>query len=122
MSKTILTVDDAGTIRKMIAFTLKPTGHQVIEAADGLEGLAQLQRQRVDLIISDVNMPNLNGIEFTRQLRQIPAYRSTPVLLLTTESDPDKKNQGRAAGATGWLTKPFQPDQLLAVVTRVLPA
>lgn len=122
MSKTILTVDDASTIRKMIAFTLKSTGHLIVEAQDGVDALRQLQRQRVDLVITDVNMPNMDGLELTRQIRQLPAYRATPVLLLTTESDPEKKNQGRAAGATGWLTKPFQPDQLLSVVNRVLPA
>jgi len=122
MSKTILTVDDASTIRKMIAFTLKPTGHTIVEAQDGVDALTQLQRHRVDLVITDVNMPNMNGIELTRQIRLLPAYRSVPVLLLTTESDPEKKNQGRAAGATGWLTKPFQPDQLLSVINRVLPA
>ncbi len=121
MSKTIMTVDDATTMRNLIAFTLKPTGHAVVEASDGVAALGVLKTRKVDLIITDINMPNMNGIEFTRQVRTLPAYRTVPIILLTTESDPEKKNQGRAAGATGWIVKPFKPDQLLAVVAKVLP-
>jgi len=121
MSKTIITVDDAATMRKMISFTLRGAGHEVLEACDGVEALSLLRSNRVDLIITDVNMPRMDGIEFTRQIRQIPALSRVPVLLLTTESDPDKKAKGKAAGATGWIVKPFQQDQLLAVVARVLP-
>ena len=121
MSKTIITVDDAATMRKMISFTLRGAGHEVLEACDGVEALTLLRSNRVDLIITDVNMPRMDGIEFTRQIRQIPALSRVPVLLLTTESDPDKKAKGKAAGATGWIVKPFQQDQLLAVVARVLP-
>ncbi|MBC2606743.1 response regulator [Pelagicoccus albus] len=121
MSKTIITVDDAQTMRKMIRFTLQPTGHQILEAADGQEAYEMLQSKPVDLIITDVNMPRLNGIELTRKLRSTPLHRATPIVLLTTESSPEKKNQGREAGATGWIVKPFNQQQLLALVTKVLP-
>ena len=119
--KTIITVDDASTMRKMIGFTLRSAGHQVLEAADGVDAFNVLQRSRVDMVITDVNMPNMNGIELTRRLRSLPQYRATPIILLTTESDPAKKNEGRAAGATGWIVKPFGQEQLLAVVSKVLP-
>jgi two-component system chemotaxis response regulator CheY len=122
MSKTILAVDDAATMRKMVSFTLKTVGHQVIEAADGTEALARVQTNSVDLVITDVNMPNMNGIELIRQLRALPKFHKTPILLLTTESDPARKAEGRAAGATGWIVKPFNQEQLLAIVAKVLPA
>jgi two-component system chemotaxis response regulator CheY len=122
MAKTIITVDDAATIRRMVAFTLRGAGHEVLEAADGAIALNVLQSRAVDLVITDVNMPNMNGIELTRQLRTLPSFRRTPVLLLTTESDPAKKAEGRAAGATGWIVKPFSQEQLLAIVARLLPA
>ena len=108
-------------MRKMVAFTLKSAGYEVVEAGDGLEALNLLKLRPVDLVISDVNMPNLDGIGFTRQLRSQPAYSRTPIILLTTESDPAKKSEGRAAGATGWIIKPFTQEQLLAIVSRVLP-
>lgn len=122
MSKTILTVDDAATIRKMVSFTLKAIGHEIIEAADGTEALAKMQTRSVDLVITDINMPNMNGIELTRRLRALPGYRKTPILLLTTESDPERKAEGRAAGATGWIVKPFNQQQLVAIVAKVLPS
>lgn len=121
MSKTIITVDDAQTMRKMIRFTLQPTGHDIIEAADGAEAFNTLKDRPVDLVITDVNMPNMDGIELTRKLRATPLHASTPIVLLTTESSPEKKNQGRAAGATGWIVKPFNQQQLLAIVSKVLP-
>ncbi|HEY3756182.1 MAG TPA: response regulator [Opitutaceae bacterium] len=121
MKPVILAVDDALTMRKLVSFTLRGAGYDVIEATDGLEALRVARTSRFDLVLSDVNMPGMDGIEFTRQFRALPTGRSTPVLILTTESDPAKKNLARAAGATGWLVKPFQPDQLLAVVARVLP-
>ena len=120
MKRTIITVDDAATMRKMIAFTLKGVGHDVLEAGDGAEALALLKGRPVDMVITDVNMPAMDGIELTRQLRSLPQFKTTPIILLTTESDPTKKAQGRAAGATGWIVKPFQPEQLLAVVSKVL--
>lgn len=117
-----MTVDDASTMRRMIAFALKATGHTVLEAADGALALQMARSRPVDLVITDLNMPNMNGLELTRELRALPAYARVPIILLTTESDPDVKNKGRAAGATGWIVKPFQPEQLLAVVSKVLPA
>jgi two-component system chemotaxis response regulator CheY len=122
MGKKIITVDDAATIRRMVSFTLRGAGHEVLEAADGAIALNVLQAHPVDLVITDVNMPNMNGIELTRQLRALPSFSRTPVLLLTTESDPAKKAEGRAAGATGWIVKPFSQEQLLAVVAKLLPA
>ncbi len=109
------------TMRKMVAFTLRGAGFEVIEAANGVEGLKQLAAKPVDLIITDVNMPQMDGIEFTRQARVALRGRAVPILILTTESDQSKKNEARAAGATGWIVKPFQQDQLLAVVGKVLP-
>lgn len=122
MGKTILTVDDASTMRKMVSFTLKGAGHQVVEAPDGADALALLRSRPVDLVITDIHMPKMNGIELTRQLRALPNFGRTPILLLTTESDPGKKAEGRAAGATGWIVKPFNQEQLLAIVARLLPA
>jgi len=122
MSKSIISVDDSSTMRKMVSFTLKSAGYDVIEASDGAEALNVLKSRSVDLVISDINMPNLNGIELTRKLRSQPGFVRTPIILLTTESDPAKKAEGRAAGATGWIVKPFSQDQLLAVVAKVLPS
>jgi two-component system, chemotaxis family, chemotaxis protein CheY len=121
MSKTILTVDDALTIRKMVSFTLKSAGYEVLEASDGVAGLNMLRSNQIDMIISDVNMPNMDGIEFTRQARTLPNYSKTPIILLTTESDAEAKAKGKAAGATGWMVKPFKQEQLLAVAAKVLP-
>ncbi len=121
MKRKVLTVDDALTMRKLVAFTLRGAGLEVVEAADGVDALAVLQRHPVDLIITDVNMPRMDGITFTRQARATANGRSVPILILTTESEVGKKNEGRAAGATGWIVKPFQQEQLLAVVNRVLP-
>jgi two-component system chemotaxis response regulator CheY len=122
MSKRILTVDDAATMRKMVAFTLKDAGYEVLEAVDGCDALKVLKDRSVDVIITDLNMPNMDGIELTRQLRALPAFARTPIILLTTESDPAKKMAGRMAGATGWIVKPFNQEQLLAIVAKVLPA
>lgn len=122
MGKTIITVDDSPTMRKMVAFTLRGAGHQVLEASDGCEALNCLKSQQADLVITDVNMPNMDGIELTRQLRALPGFARTPIVLLTTESDPQKKSLGRAAGATGWIVKPFGQEQLLALVAKVLPS
>ncbi len=122
MPKTIMTVDDAATMRKMISFTLKTAGYDMLEADDGAAALTALRARPVDLVITDVNMPNMDGIELTRQLRALPQFQKTPILLLTTESDPEIKTRGRSAGATGWIVKPFKQEQLLAVVGKVLPA
>lgn len=121
MKNTVLVVDDAMTMRKMVSFTLRGSGYQTVEAGDGIDALAALGAHVVDMIITDVNMPRMDGIEFTRQARVALKGRSVPILILTTESELEKKNQARAAGATGWIVKPFQQEQLLAVVSRVLP-
>ena len=122
MAKKIITVDDAATMRKMVSFTLKGAGHAVYEASDGREALEVLRQRPADLVITDVNMPNMDGLELTRQLRALPAFARTPIILLTTESDPAKKLLGRTAGATGWIVKPFNQEQLLAIVAKVLAA
>lgn len=117
---SILAVDDSSSMRQMVAFTLKGAGHQVVEAADGQEALNKAKSQKFDLVITDVNMPVMDGITFIRQLRGEPSYKFTPMLMLTTESSMDKKSEGKAAGATGWIVKPFNPDQLLNTVKKVL--
>lgn len=116
----ILAVDDSASMRNMVAFTLRGAGHEVQEAADGKAALDAARAGRFDLVLADVNMPLMDGITLTRELRALPAFAGVPILILTTESDTDKKMQGKAAGATGWLVKPFDPDQLLATVKRVL--
>lgn len=120
MAATIMTVDDAATIRKMVSWTLKGAGHDVMEAGDGVEALKAVAARTPDVIISDINMPNMDGIELTRQLRAMPAFARIPIILLTTESDAEKKAQGRAAGATGWIVKPFNQEQLLQIVAKCL--
>ncbi|MBZ2183245.1 MAG: response regulator [Bryobacter sp.] len=122
MAKRIITVDDAATMRRLIAYTLRGAGHEVLEAEDGEDALRLLGGQGIDLVITDINMPKMDGIELVRRLRSLPRFQATPILLLTTESDPEKKRQGKEAGATGWITKPFQPDQLVAAVAKVTGA
>jgi two-component system chemotaxis response regulator CheY len=117
---TILAVDDSNSMRQMVSFALKQAGHEVTEAADGAEALALARSKGFNLVISDVNMPKMDGITLIRELRSLPDYKFTPLLMLTTEPGPDKKHEGKAAGATGWIVKPFNPDQLLATVRRVL--
>lgn len=119
MAKKILTVDDSKTMRDMVSFTLKGAGFDVFEAADGKLGLEALKNQKADVIITDLNMPNMNGFELIRALRADPAHKFTPILLLTTEGDDAKKAEGKAAGATGWITKPFNPEKLIDVVKKV---
>ncbi|AKR58378.1 Chemotaxis regulator - transmits chemoreceptor signals to flagelllar motor components CheY [Devosia sp. H5989] len=122
MSKTILTIDDSASIRQMVAMTLSAAGLNVIEAANGAEGYDKAIAQHVDAVITDLNMPVLNGIEFIRKYRQHPASKGVPIVLLTTESDDDLKRQAKEAGATGWIVKPFKQDQLLAVIKKVTGA
>jgi len=119
MSK-ILVVDDSNSIRDMVSFTLKNAGYEIVEAKDGLDGLSKGKTGSFDLVISDVNMPNMDGITLCQELRKLPKYKFTPVLMLTTESSTDVKMRGKAAGATGWLVKPFNPDKLLDTVKRVV--
>ncbi len=120
MSKTILSVDDSRSIRDMVNFTLQSAGYTVHTAEDGRSGLAEAQARPVDMVITDLNMPNLNGIDFIKELRKLPAYAGKPIIMLTTESQDAKKAEGKAAGATGWLVKPFKPEQLVAVVRKLV--
>ena len=118
--KKILAVDDSASMRQMVGFTLKTAGFDVTEACDGSEALKVAQVSEFDLVISDVNMPIMDGLTLIRNLRTLPTYKFTPLLMLTTESGMDKKQEGRSAGATGWIVKPFNPEQLLATVRKVL--
>jgi two-component system chemotaxis response regulator CheY len=120
VAKTILAVDDSASMRQLVSFTLKSAGYQVVEAVDGADGLAKAGAKPVDLVLTDQNMPNMDGLSLVRALRRLPGYRSAPILILTTESGQEMKNQGRAAGATGWLVKPFDPNRLLEIVGKVL--
>jgi len=122
MSKTILTVDDSASIRQMVAMTLKSAGHQVLEAGNGAEAFAKATSNEVHAVITDLNMPVMNGIEFIRKYRQHPSSKGVPIILLTTESDDELKRQAKEAGATGWIVKPFKQEQLLAVVKKVTGA
>ncbi|MAD89146.1 MAG: response regulator [Pseudomonadota bacterium] len=118
--KKILAVDDSASMRQMVGFTLKKAGFEVVEAKDGSEALSIAKQQSFDAVISDVNMPVMDGITLIKELRTLPSYKFTPLLMLTTESGLDKKTEGKAAGATGWIVKPFNPDQLLAVLKKVI--
>jgi len=120
MAKKILSVDDSASIRQMVSFTLKKEGYEVIEASDGNDALARIMGSSIDLVITDLHMPNMDGIGLIKALRANSSYRFTPIVMLTTESHTDKKNEGRQAGATGWVVKPFKPEQLLAVVKKLL--
>jgi two-component system, chemotaxis family, chemotaxis protein CheY len=116
----ILAVDDSASIRQMIAVTLKSAGYAVVQATCGTEALELAKTNKIDLVLTDINMPNMDGISLIRALRALPAFRYTPILTLTTESATDIKQKGKAAGATGWIVKPFNPDQLLAVLKKVI--
>lgn len=116
----IMTVDDSTTMRVVLAQALKVAGHEVIEACEGMEAISLANSQRVNLVITDVNMPRMDGLTLIRELRKLPTYRTTPILVLTTEMDPLKKKQAKESGATGWLVKPFEPQQLLATIRKVL--
>ena len=120
MGKSIMTVDDSPSIRQMVSFTLKNAGYDVVEAEDGVDALNKLQSQIVNMVITDLNMPNMDGIELIKKLRANPDYKFAPIIMLTTESQQEKKGEGKAAGATGWIVKPFKPEQLLGVVRKVL--
>jgi two-component system, chemotaxis family, chemotaxis protein CheY len=121
MSKRILTIDDSKTMRDMLLLTLTDAGFEVLQGVDGEDGLAVLGDQKVDVIITDINMPKMDGYEVIRQLRQNPRHKTTPILVLTTESDGDKRNIARSAGATGWMVKPFDPEGLIAIINKVSP-
>lgn len=117
---TILTVDDTASMRQMISFTLNDAGYDVAEATDGVEALEAAKSSKFDAIIADINMPNMDGISLVKELRAIPEYKFTPILMLTTESQDSKRKEGKEAGATGWIVKPFNPEQLLNVIKNVL--
>ncbi len=119
MARHIITVDDSKTMRDMVAFTLRGAGFQVSEAEDGQKAIQMLQTVKVDLVITDLNMPKLDGVGLIRALRADSKHRSVPILMLTTESDPAKKAEGKGAGATGWLVKPFNPEKLVELIHRV---
>ena len=120
MAKTILAVDDSASIRQMVSFTLKSAGYDIVEASDGMEGLEKAKSGNYNLILTDQNMPRMDGLTLVKTLRTLPQYASTPILILTTESSDTMKSQGRAAGATGWLVKPFDPQRLIEVVRKVI--
>ena len=121
MGKLIMTADDSASIRQMVSFTLKGAGYDVVEAVDGKDALAKLGGTAIHMLITDLNMPNLDGIGLIREVRAKPAFKFIPIIMLTTESQDSKKQEGKSAGATGWIVKPFKPEQLLAVVKKVLP-
>jgi two-component system chemotaxis response regulator CheY len=120
MSKTVLSVDDSKSIRDMIGFTLKPKGYAVIGAGDGVEGLAALAANKVNLVVCDLNMPNMNGIEMIRKVREDRRFDGIPIVMLTTEAQKEKMMEAKQAGATGWIVKPFDEDKLVSVVTKLI--
>lgn len=115
-----LIVDDSASMRGLVGLTLRNAGHEVVEAVDGLDALEKLNDTRPEMMFVDVNMPRMDGLEFVKQARQLPVCRYTPIVMLTTESHTSKRQEGRIAGATGWIIKPFKPDQLLQIVTKLL--
>jgi len=118
--KTILTVDDSASMRMMVSFTLRPLGYNVLEAGNGVEALRIMGSNTVDMLITDINMPEMDGIKLVKKVREQKEYRFIPILVLTTESQDEKRQEGKAAGATGWIVKPFKPEQLIKVVGKVL--
>lgn len=120
MAKVIMTADDSASVRQMVTFTLKQGGYDVVEAVDGKDALQKLSSTKVDMLITDLNMPNLDGIGLIKGARSLPSCKFIPIVMLTTESQDSKKQEGKAAGATGWIVKPFKPEQLMAVVKKVL--
>lgn len=122
MSKTVLIVDDSATMRQMVSFTLTGAGFTVVEAGDGADAVKKLTAgTKPNLVITDLNMPNMDGISLIKEIRKMGTLKFTPILMLTTESTDDKKKEGQAAGATGWIVKPFNPEQMLKVIAKVLP-
>ncbi|MCB1900144.1 response regulator [Cognatazoarcus halotolerans] len=120
MAKTVLTVDDSASIRQMVSFTLKSAGYEVVSANDGMDGLEKAKARQVNLVLTDQNMPRMDGLSLIKTLRGLPQYKAVPILMLTTESSDAMKSQGRAAGATGWLVKPFDPQKLIELVRKVI--
>ena len=121
MSKTILTADDSASMREMVNFTLRNAGYDVVEAVDGRDALAKIACNTPQMLITDLNMPNMEGIELIRQVRALPQCKYIPIVMLTTESQDARKQEGRAAGASGWIIKPFRSEQLILVAKKLLP-
>lgn len=119
MSKTIMVVDDSASLRQVVSIALKGAGYDVIEGCDGKDAIAKMSGKKINLIISDVNMPNMDGITMVREVKKLPDHRFTPIIMLTTESQEDKKREGQAAGAKAWVVKPFKPDQILQAVAKL---
>ncbi|NJC89321.1 MAG: response regulator [Desulfuromonas sp.] len=122
MGKRVMAVDDSATVRQVLHMTLEGAGYEVVEAIDGKDALDKLGRTSVDMMVTDLNMPNMDGIDLIKHVRQSPGNRFMPIIMLTTESQPEKKQEGKAAGASGWIVKPFKPEQLLAVIRMICPA
>ncbi|KUM55201.1 response regulator [Rheinheimera sp. EpRS3] len=120
MAKTIMIVDDSASLRQVVSIALIGAGYDVIEGCDGKDALSKLQGQKISLIVSDVNMPNMDGITMVQEIKKLPAYKFTPIIMLTTESADDKKAAGQAAGAKAWMVKPFKPEQLLMAVSKLV--
>ena len=120
MSKTVMVVDDSASVRQVVGLALRGAGYLVVEGIDGVDALSKLNGQKIHLIISDVNMPNMDGITFVTEVKKLPMYKFTPIIMLTTESQEGKKLQGQAAGARAWVVKPFQPAQMLAAVSKLI--
>ena len=118
--RRILSVDDSSSVRQMVSFTLRKAGYEVVEAVDGQDALAKIGHDKLDMIITDLNMPNMDGIQLITAVRKLPNYSFLPILMLTTESQAEKKDAGRKAGATGWIVKPFNAEQLVAVVQKLV--
>jgi two-component system, chemotaxis family, chemotaxis protein CheY len=121
MVKTALIVDDSATMRQMVAFTLREAGFEVVEAEHGQDAIDKIPGRKINIVITDLNLPVMDGLTFIKTVRSMPAFKFVPILMLTTESQVTKKEQGKAAGATGWIVKPFDPDKLLQIVAKVLP-
>jgi len=120
MAKTIMVVDDSASLRQVVSIALKGAGFEVIEACDGKDALSKINGQKIHLIISDVNMPNMDGLTFVKEVKKMANYKFTPIIMLTTESQEAKKQEGQAAGAKAWVVKPFQPAQMLAAVSKLI--
>lgn len=120
MAKTFLVVDDSASMRQLVAFTVQEAGHQVVTAENGKDALAKIAGSKIDMVITDLNMPEMDGIELIRKLRGMPDYKFAPIVMLTTESQEGKKQEGKQAGASGWIVKPFSPEQLVDVIKKFI--
>jgi two-component system chemotaxis response regulator CheY len=120
MAKTVLIVDDSASLRQVVSIALKGAGYDVVEGCDGKDALNKLDGRKIHLIISDVNMPNMDGITFVKEVKKLPNYKFTPIIMLTTESQEAKKREGQAAGAKAWVVKPFKPEQMLVAVSKLI--